>query len=201
MNKYPKKIQFWFEFASTYSYLSIMRIEKLISDTNIELEWCPFLLGPIIKNFGWTTSPFNIYKEKGKHMWRDIERHCEKYNIPFKKPSVFPRNGLLAARVAIIGLKDNWGKEFAKKAFLANFSEDRDIQDPAVLGEILSSLQVNSEKIITLANTEDNKNSLKQLTDTAMDKGIFGAPTFIVDGELFWGNDRLEDAIEFANRS
>jgi len=114
---------------------------------------------------------------------------------------VFPRNGLLAARVAIIGLKDNWGKEFAKKAFLANFSEDRDIQDPAVLGEILSSLQLNPEKIITLANTEDNKNSLKQLTDTAMDKGIFGAPTFIVDGELFWGNDRLDDAIEFANRS
>jgi len=153
MNKHPKKIQFWFEFASTYSYLSIMRIEKLISDTNIELQWCPFLLGPIIKNFGWTTSPFNIYKEKGRHMWRDIERHCEKYNIPFKKPSMFPRNGLLAARVAIIGLKDNWGKEFAKKAFLANFSEDRDIQDPAVLGEILSSLQLNPEKIITLANT------------------------------------------------
>lgn len=95
-----KGIQFWLEFASTYSYLSVMRIEHLVGDTGIPIEWKPFLLGPIFRSQGWNTSPVNIYHAKGRYKWRDIERLCNKYNIPFKKPTEFPRNGLLAARVA-----------------------------------------------------------------------------------------------------
>ena len=101
-----KPVTFWFEFASPYSYLSALRIENAASERGVELEWKPFLLGPIFKSQGWETSPFSIYEAKGQNMWRDVERRAEKYGIAFKRPDLsrpgsFPQNGLLAARAAI----------------------------------------------------------------------------------------------------
>src|SRR5688572_10357256 len=93
-------MEFWFEFASTYSYPAAMRVEKLASESGAPLVWRPFLLGPIFAQQGWDTSPFNIYMAKGNYMWRDLERTCEELGLAFRKPTVFPRNGLLAARIA-----------------------------------------------------------------------------------------------------
>ena len=89
-------LDFWFDFASTYSYLAAARIRPLAAEAKVQVRFRPFLLGPIFKAQGWDTSPFNLYEAKGRYMWRDMERLCEKYEIPFRRPSKFPRSGLLA---------------------------------------------------------------------------------------------------------
>jgi 2-hydroxychromene-2-carboxylate isomerase len=96
-------MEFWFEFASTYSYVAAGRIEALARAAGAEIAWRPFLLGPIFQKQGWSDSPFNLYAAKGAYMWRDMERLCQGYGLPFKRPSVFPRNSVRAARVALLG--------------------------------------------------------------------------------------------------
>lgn len=193
--------KFWFEFASTYSYLSVSRIEDLTNKEGISIEWKPFLLGPVFNSQGWETSPFNIYKAKGDYMWRDIERLCEKYKVPFAKPTEFPRNGILPARVAIAFEGESWVPKFTKKVFNSNFVEDRDIADEEVISSILESLELDPPTIIEHAKTQENKDKLRAQTQLSVDKGIFGAPTFVIGEEIFWGNDRLEDAISFFKNS
>ncbi len=190
-------IEFWFEFASTYSYLSAMRIETVAKDAGIQVLWRPFLLGPIFKGQGWDTSPFNLYPLKGEYMWRDVERHCQSYGIPFKKPSVFPRNSVLAARVACIAMSEGWCAEFSRAVFVANFAEDRDIASPGILTEILKSIEKDGDGYLSRIYLPEFKALLREQTAKAMSLGIFGAPSFISRNELFWGNDRLEAAIEW----
>jgi len=193
-----ERVQFWYEFASTYSYLSVSRIDRVAADAGVGVAWRPFLLGPIMKlQSGWLDSPFNIYPVKGRYMWRDVERLAEGYSIPFQRPSVFPRNGLLAARVACVGVSEGWCEEFTKRVFKANFADDRDISDPDLLVEILDTLGRDGEAAIARATTVENKDFLRKQTEEAKGLGIFGAPTFVVGREIFWGNDRLEMALEW----
>ena len=191
-------LQFWFEFASTYSYLSVMRIEKLAAAAGVKVRWRPFLLGPVFLSLGWNDSPFNIYPPKGRYMWRDLERLCARYGLALCKPSVFPRNGLLAARVALLGQDEPWIADFAKAVMCANFAEDREISHPAVIGAILSDLGLPADDLLARAASDENKTALRRQTEEAGELGVFGAPTFVVDKELFWGNDRLEMALEWA---
>jgi 2-hydroxychromene-2-carboxylate isomerase len=188
-------LEFWFEFASTYSYPAAMRVEDLAGAAGVPLHWRPFLLGPIFRAQGWDDSPFNIYPAKGKYMWRDLERICARQGIPFQRPSRFPRNGLLAARVAVIGAAEHWGPAFVCAVYRANFADDRDIAEPAIIGAILRSLGLDAAALLERARSEETKDSLRGLTERAVDLGIFGAPSFVVGGELYWGNDRLEQAL------
>jgi 2-hydroxychromene-2-carboxylate isomerase len=138
----PADLEFWFEFGSTYSYLSAVRIEELAAAAGVSVLWEPFLLGPIFAEQGWDDSPFNIYPVKGLYMWRDVERLCAKYRIPFSKPSRFPRSGLLAARVACLARarSEDWLPDFVRGVFRANFAEDRETGDVAEVCSILDSL-------------------------------------------------------------
>jgi 2-hydroxychromene-2-carboxylate isomerase len=186
-------IEFWFEFASTYSYPAAMRVEALAFRHARPITWRPFLLGPIFRAQGWEDSPFNIYPAKGRYMWRDLERICAAQGIPFRKPSQFPRNGLLAARVACaVELP-----QFVKNCYLANFAHDRDISQPAVVADCLAGLVDDPSAVIAAAGEASIKERLRQNTARAQELGIFGAPTLSVGGELFWGNDRLEAAFEY----
>jgi len=189
------RLQFWFEFASTYSYLAAGRVERLTAAAGIRLEWKAFLLGPIFRSQGWNDSPFNVYPLKGRYMWRDMERYCARYGLPLTRPSQFPRNGLLAARVTCLVAGEPWCGEFVRAVYHANFVADRDIADPVTIAAILSALGQDGPAIIERAQSAENKEALRRQHDGAVGLGIFGAPTFVVDGELFWGNDRLEDAI------
>jgi len=191
-------LDFWFEFASTYSHLAVARIGALARDAGVEVVWKPFLLGPIFKAQGWKDSPFNIYEAKGRYMWRDMERLCEQYGLGFRRPSVFPRNGLLAARVATIAGNDAWVPDFVRAVYHANFAEDREISDRGVIAEILGEIGQDSTAVLAAAETPENKERLKRRTEEAVRLGIFGAPSFTTRGELFWGNDRLEDALAWA---
>jgi 2-hydroxychromene-2-carboxylate isomerase len=195
-------IEFWYEFGSTYSYPSAMRIEPLAAEAGVGVRWRPFLLGPIFKALGWNDSPFNIYAAKGRYMWRDLQRICETDGVPLKLPPVqFPQNGLKAARLALIGTKDGWTPEFTKSVFAANYAEQKDISDDATLGAILERLGVNAERAFAAANAPENKQALRAQNEEAVGHGIFGAPSFTVGEELFWGNDRLEAALAWAKRS
>jgi 2-hydroxychromene-2-carboxylate isomerase len=191
---------FWFEFASTYSYLSAMRIEGLAGARGVAVDWQPFLLGPIFRAQGWETSPFNLFPAKGRYMWRDLERQCAKYGIPFRRPRDFPRNGLLPARVACLGLGEPWLPAFARGVYAANFAEDRDIADPAVVAGALAAAGGPAE-LVERADRPEAKALLREATERARSLGLFGAPSFLAGGELFWGDDRLEDALACARGS
>jgi 2-hydroxychromene-2-carboxylate isomerase len=193
-------LEFWFEFGSTYSHLAAARIEGLAAAAGVPVVWEPFLLGPIFAEQGWDDSPFNVYPAKGRYMWRDIERLCAKYSIPFAKPSRFPRNGLLAARVACLAkaASEPWLPDFVRAVFWANFAEDREIGEAAEVHSILDSLGQPGGRLVEQAQASGNKLRLREQTRRAGAHGIFGAPSFVVGGELFWGNDRLEDALAWA---
>ncbi|MEI1278766.1 2-hydroxychromene-2-carboxylate isomerase [Leptospira venezuelensis] len=194
----PKPVlSFWFEFASTYSYLTVGRIKSLADKEGIQLEWKPFLLGPIFKDQGMSDSPFNLFPTKGKYMWKDLERRTKKYGLPFSKPDIFPQNGLKAARITIANLDKPWIYDFILEVFKVEFSKNLDISDVTILSELLRSLDQNPENILSSSELEKNKNKLRENTEQARKLGIFGAPSFIANGELFWGDDRLEDAIAF----
>jgi 2-hydroxychromene-2-carboxylate isomerase len=191
-------LDFWFDFASTYSYLSAMRIEAAATARGVEVRWRPFLLGPIFAAQGWTTSPFNIYEAKGRYMWRDMERLAEEGGHALVRPEPFPQNSLKAARLAISANGETWQPSLCRGIFLAEFAEGRDISDDVVLGEIVDDL--GQDTGTWLARTQDQavKDALRAQTEAAMAAGIFGAPSFTVGTELFWGNDRLDQAIAWA---
>ena len=198
-------IDFWYEFASTYSYPTAMRIERLAADQGVTVRWRPFLLGPIFKAFGWNDSPFNIYAAKGRYMWRDLARVCEADGLPLRLPPVrFPQNGLRAARLALAGEKDGWTPQFTRAVFKANYAEQKDISDEATLAAILGGIGVDAAAAMTAANAPETKEALKAQTAEAQARGLFGAPSFTVGDtracELFWGNDRLEAALAWAKR-
>src|SRR5579862_8735822 len=119
----PPMLDFWFDFASTYSYPAAVRIRALAEEAGVKVRFRPFLLGPIFKAQGWTTSPFNLFPAKGRNMWRDLERTCSDLSLPpIRRPEPFPQNSILAARVALIGLAEPWGEEFCRAAFSAEFA-------------------------------------------------------------------------------
>jgi len=195
-------IEFWYEFGSTYSYPAAMRIERLATDAGVGLRWRPFLLGPIFKAYGWNDSPFNIYAAKGRYMWRDLERVCEAEGLALKlPPASFPQNGLKAARLALIGERQGWTPAFTRAVFAANYAEHKDISDDPTLRTILEAFGVDADAALAAANAPDNKTALKRQTEEAASRGLFGAPSFTVGDELFWGNDRLEAALAWANKA
>jgi 2-hydroxychromene-2-carboxylate isomerase len=194
------KIEFWFEFASTYSYPAAMRIEAHAADRGVQVVWRPFLLGPIFQQQGWNDSPFNIYEAKGRYMWRDMARLCDGLDIPLRRSTVFPRNGLLAARVVCAHSEQAWVPAFVRAVYGANFAEDADISSPAIVERCLTSVGQDAAAILAASQTPVAKDKLKAQTAEAVERGIFGAPSFVVGEELFWGNDRLEAALAWASR-
>ena len=165
----PSVLDFWFEFASTYSYPAAMRIAPLAREAGVTVRFRPFLLGPVFQAQGWSTSPFNLYAAKGGNMWRDLERLCADLNLSFRRPEPFPQNSLLAARVALVGLGTAsaerssgeeqssgerswdgqfWGEQFCRAVFLAEFCDGLQIDDVAVLSDILARLNVDRKSVV-----------------------------------------------------
>ena len=193
-------MQFWFEFASTYSYPAALRVEALARRHGVPLEWKAFLLGPIFQDQGWNDSPFNLFPVQGRYMWRDLERICADLELPFRRPDRFPQHSVLAARIACRFASEPWLPDFARAVFRANFAEDQDIAQPEVLEQCLNRLDLPGAELLQQAQSPDSKALLRAQTERAVALGIFGAPTFIVGDELFWGNDRLEAALAWATR-
>lgn len=194
-------LTFWYEFASTYSWLAAERIDGLAHAQGIEVRWRPFLLGPLFAAQGWATSPFNLYPAKGRYMWRDMERLAAASGLPpIVRPDPFPQNALLAARVAT-ALPDAFRPVFSRAVFRAEFTEGQTIADGAVVTDILREVVDDPAAALAAAEAPTAKSALRQATEEAQTLGLFGAPSFVTaGGELFWGNDRLEQALAFAAR-
>jgi 2-hydroxychromene-2-carboxylate isomerase len=194
-------LDFFYDLASTYSYLAAMRIGPLAQAAGVTVRWRPFLLGPIFKAQGYDTSPFNVHPLKGRNMVRDCERQCAELGLPFRLPSPFPAMSLLAGRIAHVGLAEGWGEDFSRAVYHAEFGEGLNISEPAVIATIIGGLGHNAEAALARAQSAEIKNALRAATEDAEKRDIFGAPSFVTAGELFWGNDRLEQALSWAKRS
>lgn len=197
-DKLPE-IEFWFEFGSNYSYLSVMRIEAEAQRHGVRVIWQPFLLGPIFRALGMENSPFVLQKEKGTYVWQDMVRQCRKYGLEWKQPSTFPRLGVLPLRIALLGVDQPWIGTFCRRVMELNFALDEDINQPERMTPILEEIGLSASDLLRQAQSEPVKNRLREQTDQARARGIFGAPTFFVGTEMFWGNDRLDDALLLAS--
>jgi 2-hydroxychromene-2-carboxylate isomerase len=194
-------LEFWFDLASNYSYLSVMRIEAAAQRAGVDVTWRPFLLGPIFEALGWEGPPFVVQKEKGAYVWQDMRRQCRKYNIPWQQPTEFPRRSVLATRIAVLGAGEPWQSAWCREIMVRNYGDDREVDTPEAVTAVLEHLGLPAQSIIEAALGDANRQRMREATQAARERGIFGAPTFFVGDDMFWGNDRLEDALEAAREA
>jgi 2-hydroxychromene-2-carboxylate isomerase len=193
-------LQFWFDFASPYSYVGALRVEALCAAAALPFVWRPFLLGPLFQAQGFATSPFNTQPARKAYMWRDLERLCEKYALPaFQAPPVFPQRSVLVGRLGCALLEHPRCGDFVRAAFTAEFHEGLDLNEPAVLGGVLERLGLEPAAWLAKAESPELKAQLRAFTDEAAQRGLFGAPNLFVGDELFFGQDRLEDGLAWAS--
>jgi 2-hydroxychromene-2-carboxylate isomerase len=189
-------IDFWFTMGSTYSYLSVSRVADVERSTGMTFRWRPFHLLMILQEM--KHIPFADKPTKSAYMWRDIERRAAMYGIPMKLPVPYPaRQSVVANLVAIVGMRENWGADFVRAAYRRWFQRGEETGSEPNVSESLRDIGQDPERVLTLANSDDTKAVLTAETDAARELGIFGSPTFIVGRELFWGDDRLADAINW----
>ncbi len=192
-------ITFWFEFASTYSYIAAERMRTL-GEVPPRVVWRPFLLGPILKSMGLETSPFNVWPTKGAYMWRDVERLAGREGLVFRPPQPFPQNGLQAARVATGSAQASWLPDFVCGVYRAQFAQGKNIAEREVLRGVLEDVGADADDALARAEAPETKNALRAATEEAAARGVFGAPSFHVGDELFWGQDRIDDALAWRER-
>ena len=191
-------IDFWIEYGSTYTYLSVARIGALAAEAGVEVRWQPFFVMPIMAELGLNQGPFLPYPSKTAYMWRDIERRAQQSAVPYVRPSTYPVNSLLTARIACIAAEEGWCRAFTERVFALHWTKNVLIGTEENIGTALTALGQSSEDVVSRAQRAQMKDRLKQQTERAKSLGIFGAPSFTVGSELFWGDDRLEEAIEWA---
>jgi 2-hydroxychromene-2-carboxylate isomerase len=192
----PPTFDFWFDFASTYSFLSAKRIGPLAEAAGVTVRWRPFLLGPIFQAQGWTTSPFHVYPAKGRYMVRDIQRIAASRGHGFVLPDPWPANSVKAARLTLAADDHKRGPDLALAIFTAAFERGEDINNDAILQQLLINLGLESAQLFERIGEREMKDRLRHNTTEASKVSIFGAPAFTTpDAELFWGDDRLEQAL------
>ena len=192
-----KEIDFYFSIGSTYTYLSVTRILDVEKEHQVKFNWKPFSVRAIMKEMN--NIPFPKDKiNKVNYMWRDIERRAEGYGFFAKTPVPYPLSEFdLANQIAIYGLDEGWGVDYIRLTYKKWFQEGKEPAiDPSV-SEICEKLKINKDEIILKAKSKEIENKYISNTKDARNNKIFGSPTFIVDNEIFWGDDRMEDAIKW----
>lgn len=192
-------MEVWIEYASTYSYLTVSRIGRLAAQAGIKLDWQPFFLAPVRDQQG-LGFPFPDASAKTAYMWRDLERRAHSLGIAYQRPSAYPVNSLPTARVAFSGRQDGWCQRFTEEVFRLHWTEGCLIGSDDNLHRAIAALGLDAAGVLQRANAPQNKDAFKAQTARAIERGIFGAPSFVVGRELFWGDDRLDDAIAWAVR-
>ena len=191
-------VDFFFSIGSTYTYLSVTRILDVGKKHQIKFNWKPFSVREIMKEMN--NIPFPKDKiNKVNYMWRDIERRAEGYGFFAKTPVPYPLSEFdLANQIAILGLEKEWGINFIVHTYKKWFQEGKEPAIEPSISEVCKELGLNKEDVINEAQTDLVKNKYKQNTNLAREYKIFGSPSFVVNNELFWGDDRMEDAIKWS---
>ena len=191
-----KTIDFWFSIGSTYTYLSVMRLPKIEESAGINVEWRPFSVRAIMMQMD--NIPFANKPIKAKYMWRDIERRAQAYGIKASLPVPYPLEQFdLANRVAILGRQDGWCRDYVTVSYRKWFQDGQSPGSEPNLTDSLTEIDQCPESVISAAKSSDIEACYQQATAEALSLGVFGAPTFVVGEELFWGDDRLEDAVSW----
>ncbi|MFO1327939.1 MAG: 2-hydroxychromene-2-carboxylate isomerase [Rubrivivax sp.] len=190
-------MEVWIEYASTYSYLTVARIGALAGARGVALDWRPFALGAV-RTEQQLPFPFPPESPKTAYMWLDLERRARALGLPYRRPETYPVNSLPTARIALLGVREGWCQAFTEQVFRLHWVEGRLIGGDDNLRSALGTLGLDADAVIAQAQTPAHKERFRQQSADALARGIFGAPSFVVDGELFWGDDRLEMALERA---
>ncbi len=189
----PEPLDFYFDFSSPYGYLASCRIDQLAARHERGVSWRPFLLGAVFKVAG--TGPLTSVPLKGDYSVRDFQRSARLHGVPFKMPTRFPINGLQASRAFywLEGSNLQQAKPFARAIFAAYFVDDRDISNREVVADVGGEMGIDRIKLLAALDAPEVKNRLREVTDDAIQRrSVFGSPFIFVDGEPFWGSDRLE---------
>ncbi|MDC3173372.1 DsbA family protein [Alphaproteobacteria bacterium] len=193
-----KKIEFWYSIGSTYTYLSTQRLTEIANKKKIEFEWCPFSVRS--RMIEMENVPFMAEKKRDKidYMWRDVQRRANFYGFDAKVPAPYPLKEFdLANKVAILGKDQGWIKEYTILTYKKWFLEHLEPGSEPNLSSTLREIGLDPDKIINLAQADEIEQKYLKNTEIAKNKGIFGSPSFTVENEVFWGDDRCEDAIKW----
>jgi 2-hydroxychromene-2-carboxylate isomerase len=192
-----RHIDFFYFLGSGYAYLSVMRIKALAEKAGISVAWRPFNVRPLMQE---NNVALRTEKAKVKYLWRDIERRCATHGVAFVKPPIWTTDpDLLANRVAIVASQEGWIEPYTLKSFEAWYLEGLPLGTEESLAHVLGQLGKETGAVIAQANSPAAHARLDAETDAARAFGVFGSPSFVVDGELFWGDDRLEEAVAWAS--
>ena len=193
-------IDFFFSIGSTYTYLSVTRILEVEKKNQVKFTWKPFSVRAIMKEMN--NIPFPKDKlNKVNYMWRDIERRAEGYGFFAKTPVPYPLSEFdLANQIAILGLKKGWGIDYVRLTYKKWFQEGKEPAIDPSITEVCRELNIDKDEIISQANSKKIINNYNLNTNSARDNKIFGSPSFVVKNEIFWGDDRMEDAINWSKK-
>jgi len=187
-------IDFWFTVGSTYTYLTVSRLHEVEAATGIRFRWHPFNARAIMQEMN--NVPFATKPIKLAYMWRDVERRASKYEVPLNVPTPYPlKNFDLASRVAVLGEMEGWCPNYVRASYRRWFVEGKEVGAEPNLSESLSEIGQDPDRVIVAANAETVGRAYDDNTNEARRLNIFGSPSFVVGGEVFWGDDRLDDAI------
>ena len=195
-----KSIDFYFSIGSTYTYLTVTRILDVEKKHRVKFNWKPFSVRAIMKEM--KNIPFPKEKiNKVDYMWRDIERRAEGYGFFANTPVPYPLSEFdLANQIAVLGLNESWGIDYIRLTYRKWFQDGKEPAIKPSISEVCSELKLNEKEIILKANSIDVKNEYELNTENARKNKIFGSPSFVVDKEIFWGDDRMEDSIIWSNK-
>ena len=194
------EIDFWFSIGSTYTFLSVNRISEVAKRENIKFNWKPFSVRKIMMDMD--NIPFTppSKKIKSDYMWRDIERRAKFYDFHALVPAPYPLKEFdLANQIAILGMNEGWGIEYVISTYKRWFQEGKEPATEPNLTEIFKELNLQKEETLNKAKSPEINEQYEENTENAYKSGVFGSPTFIYKGEVFWGDDRLEDCIKWIN--
>lgn len=196
----PAPMDFFFFYGSTYTYLTVMRIEAAANAAGIDVRWRPFNVREIMIEMD--NIPFANKPAKTAYMWRDLERRAGKQGVEFTAPPAYPVDpDLLANRVGIVAAQDGWCPAYTRASYRAWFLEDKPLGERENVVRVLREIDRDPDAVLAQADSAAVTDALSAETARARALGIFGSPTFAVGGEIFWGDDRLEDALEWCARS
>ena len=192
-----KLIDFWVSIGSTYSVLTVLRLEEVAARSGASVTWKPFDVRAIM--LAQNNIPFRDKPVKAAYMWRDIARRAQRYGLGLSLPAPYPLPELTRAnRIAMVGMAEGWGEGYIRAAYRLWFVEGLPAGESPNAEKALEAVGQDPARVLALADAEETGNALARQTAEAEALGVFGAPSFVVAGEVFWGDDRLEDAIDWA---
>ena len=193
-------IDFYFSIGSTYTYLSVTRILDVEKKHQVKFNWKPFSVRAIMKEMN--NIPFPKDKmNKVNYMWRDIERRAEGYGFFAKTPVPYPLSEFdLANQIAILGLDKGWGIDYVRLTYKKWFQDGKEPATDPSISEVCNELNLNKDEIIKSAKDQEIEKKYLSNTDAARNNKIFGSPSFVSKNEVFWGDDRMEDAIKWSEK-